>query len=128
MIETIKRHSRAKVMYHCCGSVRPLIQDFIEMGVDALNPVQVSSVGMDTAELKAQFGDRICFWGGIDTSHILPRGTQEQVRAEVQKRIHDLSANGGFVLASVHNIQEDVPPENILAMADAAMEFGRGGV
>jgi uroporphyrinogen decarboxylase len=83
MVELIKRKSQAKVLYHCCGAVKSLIPDFIEIGVDALNPVQVSSAGMDTAELKARFGDKICFWGGIDTSRVLPGGSAQDVRAEV---------------------------------------------
>lgn len=124
MVELIKRKSQAKVLYHCCGAVKSLIPDFIEIGVDALNPVQVSSAGMDTAELEARFGDKICFWGGIDTSRVLPNGSAKDVRAEVQRRIKDLAPGGGYVVASVHNIQEDVSPENILAMADAAYELG----
>jgi uroporphyrinogen decarboxylase len=126
MIDCIKAKAQAevKVLYHCCGAVKSLIPDFIEIGVDALNPVQVSSVGMDTAELKARFGDQLCFWGAIDTSRALPTGSPADVRNEVRCRLPDLAAGGGYVLASVHNIQEDVPPENILAMADAACEFG----
>jgi uroporphyrinogen decarboxylase len=127
MIDLIKAKSDAKVLYHCCGAVKSLIPEFIDIGVDALNPVQVSSAGMDTAELKAQFGDRIAFWGGIDTQRVLPRGTTDDVRAEVQRRIRDLAPGGGYVLASVHNIQEDVPPENILAMVDEAWESGVSG-
>jgi uroporphyrinogen decarboxylase len=123
MFDLIKRKSRAKVLYHCCGAVKSLIPDFIEIGVDALNPVQVSSTGMDTAELKARFGGQIGFWGAIDTSRVLPGGSPADVRAEVQRRIKDLGPGGGYVVASVHNIQEDVPPENILAMADAAFEM-----
>ena len=123
-VDAVKRKSRAKVLYHCCGAVKSLIPDFVEIGVDALNPVQVSSAGMDTAELKAQFGHQICFWGGIDTSRVLPFGSPDDVCAEVQRRIKDMASGGGYVLASVHNIQEDVQPENILAMADAAFEFG----
>ena len=122
MIDLIKSSSKAKVLYHCCGAVSPLIPDFIEIGVDALNPVQVSAVGMDTAKLKTAFGDRICFWGGIDTSHVLPTDSPCGVRNEVHKRICDLAAGGGYVLAAVHNIQEDVPPQNILAMVDAVQE------
>jgi uroporphyrinogen decarboxylase len=67
MVDLIKNKSQAKVLYHCCGAVKSLVEEFIDIGVDALNPVQVSSAGMDTAELKAEFGDRICFWGAIDT-------------------------------------------------------------
>ncbi|MFZ5918546.1 MAG: uroporphyrinogen decarboxylase family protein [Chloroflexota bacterium] len=123
MIDLLKARSEARVLYHCCGAVKSLIPEFIDIGVDALNPVQVSSAGMgDTAALKAEFGDRICFWGGIDTQRVLPLGTPAEVRAEVQRRIRDLSPGGGYVLASVHNIQEDVPPENIVAMVDAALK------
>jgi uroporphyrinogen decarboxylase len=125
MIDLLKSKSGAKVLYHCCGAVRSLIPEFIDIGVDALNPVQVSSAGMDdTAALKAESGYRqngggICFWGGIDTQRVLPRGSPDDVRAEVQRRIRDLAPGGGYVLAAVHNIQEDVPPENIVAMVDA---------
>ena len=125
MFDLVKSKSQAKVLYHCCGAVASLVEEFIDIGVDALNPVQVSSAGMgDTAALKAAFGDRICFWGAIDTGQVLPMGSPTDVRAEVQRRIRDLAPGGGYVLAAVHNIQEDVPPENILAMADAAIEFG----
>ena len=99
------------------------IPDLIEWGVDALNPVQVTSRDMgDTASLKARFGDSIAFWGAIDTGHILPRGTPDDVRQEVWRRIEDLSPEGGYVLASVHNIQAEVPPENICAIWEAADE------
>ena len=120
MVDCIKARSGAKVLYHCCGTVKSLVPEFVDIGVDALNPVQVSSADMDTSALKAEFGEYICFWGGVDTQRVLPSGTPQQVRAEVQRRIADLAAGGGYVLAAVHNIQEDVPPENILAMADAA--------
>ena len=124
MIDLLKAKSAAKVLYHCCGAVKSLIPEFIDIGVDALNPVQVSSAGMDdTAALKAEFGQYICFWGGIDTQRVLPRGTPDEVRAEVRRRIDDLAPGGGFVLAAVHNIQEDVPAENIVAMVDAVVEF-----
>jgi uroporphyrinogen decarboxylase len=125
MFDLVKAKSQAKVLYHCCGAVGSLVEEFIDIGVDALNPVQVSSAGMDdTAALKATFGDRICFWGAIDTGRVLPMGSPADVRAEVQRRVRDLAPGGGYVLAAVHNIQEDVPAENVLAMADAAIEFG----
>jgi uroporphyrinogen decarboxylase len=124
MVDGIKARSGARLLYHCCGAVRSLVDEFVDIGVDALNPVQVSSAGMDTAALKAEFGDRISFWGAIDTQHVLPMGRPEEVRAEVRRRVADLAPGGGYVLAAVHNIQEDVPPENILAMVDAAIEFG----
>jgi uroporphyrinogen decarboxylase len=123
IIELIKRKTHAAVLYHCCGAAYPLIPDFIDIGVDALNPVQVSAKEMgDTARLKREFGADLCFWGGIDTQHILPFGTPAQVRAETLRRIDDLATHGGYVVAAVHDIQEDVPPENILAMADAVRE------
>jgi uroporphyrinogen decarboxylase len=120
----LRDHSSAKILYHNCGSVTWQINDLVEMGVDALNPVQVTSFDMgDTRSLKARFGDKITFWGGIDTGHIMPNGSPEEVNDEVQLRLGDLSEGGGYVLASVHNLQADVPPENVCAMFSAADEF-----
>ena len=122
----IKSHSHAAVFLHTCGAVYELIPDFIETGVDILNPVQVSAAGMgDTRKLKQEFGDDLTFWGGgVDTQGVLPRGTPEEVREEVRRRIDDLSLGGGFVFSAVHNIQCDVPPENIMAMWEAWKEYG----
>lgn len=111
-----------KILYHSCGAVAPLIEDLIEIGVDALNPVQTSASGMDLRLLKERFGDRIAFWGGIDTQHLLNRAATEEVAAETKKIIRILSEGGGYILNSVHNIQADVPPENICAMFDAALQ------
>ncbi|MFQ5341512.1 MAG: uroporphyrinogen decarboxylase family protein [Anaerolineae bacterium] len=122
-MDFVKSKTEAKTFYHSCGNVVDLIDDLIDIGVDALNPVQVSAMG-DTAELKARFGDRITFWGGIDTQHALPHGSPEDVEAEVRQRIRDLAPGGGFVVAAVHTIQPDVSPENILAMADATRKYG----
>lgn len=94
-----------------------------EIGVDIINPVQVSAMG-DTAALKARCGDRVIFWDAIDAQQVLPRGTVEEVEAEVQQLIRDLAPGGGYVGARVHNIQPDVAPENIVAMAEATREFG----
>jgi uroporphyrinogen decarboxylase len=124
IFDFIKSHSNAKIIYHCDGAIAPIIDDFIEIGVDALNPVQISASGMDTAGLKEKFGDRLAFWGAIDTHTILPHGSVEEVRQEVKKQIACLWKNGGYVLAAVHNIQDDIPPENIVAMFKAAREFG----
>jgi uroporphyrinogen decarboxylase len=124
MIRAIKSRTDAKVLYHSCGAVLPLIDDFIEIGVDALNPVQVSARGMDPQVLKERFGDRITFWGGIDTHHILPNGSPQDVREEVQRIVRVLGKGGGYVLASVHNIQNDVPPENVVEMLQAAAKAG----
>ncbi len=124
IFEALHAWSPAKILYHNCGSVIWQIEDLIEMGVDALNPVQVNSRGMDdTVMLKRRFGDRIAFWGAIDTGHVLPHGTPQQVRDEVFRRVSDLAPGGGYVLASVHNIQADVPAENICALWDAADEL-----
>lgn len=127
LYDFIKKHTGAKLWYHCCGSVREYIPDFIENGVDILNPIQVSAVGMDSAELKAEFGDRLCFWGGIDTQHVLPRGTPEEVRAEVKRRMEDFKPGGGYVFNTVHNIQADVPMENLAALWEAAKEYRHYG-
>jgi len=121
----IKEHSSAYLFLHTCGSVYPFIPDFIEMGVDILNPVQVSAKNMGSRKLKQEFGKDIVFWGGgCDTQQVLPFGTPAEVREEVKRRIGDLAPGGGFVFNQVHNIQVGVPPENIVAMYDAVREFG----
>jgi uroporphyrinogen decarboxylase len=115
----------AKLYCHTDGAIYPLIPDLIEIGVDALNPIEVSAAGMgDTKKLKKEFGDRLAFWGAIDTRRILPFGTAEEVREEVRRRIHDLGPGGGYIVSPVHNIQPDVPPENVVAMYNAAYEVG----
>ena len=109
-----------KILLHSDGAIAPILPDLIEIGVDILNPVQVTAHGMgDTAFLKREFGRELVFWGGIDTQKVLPFGTPAEVRDEVRRRIDDLAPGGGYVLASVHNIQAGVPPENILAMLQA---------
>ncbi|MBC8386671.1 MAG: hypothetical protein H8E13_01280, partial [Actinobacteria bacterium] len=114
------------IFYHSCGSIYEIIPDLIEVGVDALNPVQVSAANMDTKRLKKEFGKDITFWGGgIDTQRVLPFGTPHDVKEEVRKRIDDLAPGGGFVFATVHNIQAEVPPQNIMAMWDALQEYGK---
>jgi uroporphyrinogen decarboxylase len=120
----VKSRTDAKIFYHSCGNVTTFIDDLVEVGVDALNPVQVSALG-DTQALKARFGDRISFWGGIDTQRVLPLGAPEEVEAEVRLRIRDLAPGGGYVVGSVHNIQPDVPTANIVAMAEATRKWGR---
>ena len=121
-----RERTEAKLLLHSDGAVYPFIQDFIEMGVDILNPVQVSAKDMgDTRRLKAEFGDRLTFWGAIDTHRVLPLGTPDDVRTEVKRRIADLGPGGGYVVCSVHNIQPEVPPENVVAMFDAAKTFGQ---
>jgi uroporphyrinogen decarboxylase len=127
LFDYIKKKAKNKVyiFYHTCGAVKPLIPYLIEEGVDILNPVQVSAVDMDTRVLKKEFGKDITFWGGgVDTQHVLPFGTPAQVKDEVKRRIEDLSRDGGFVFAGVHNIQSDVNPENFMAMWEALQEYG----
>ncbi|MBM4041576.1 MAG: hypothetical protein FJ290_24005 [Planctomycetes bacterium] len=126
ILALIRSKTRAKVFYHSCGALAEFIPDLTEIGVDIINPVQVSAAGMDTAGLKRRFGSRLSFWGGgCDTQAVLPRGTPAEVRAEVRRRIRDLAPGGGFVFNPVHNIQPLVPPENIVAMFHAAHEFGQ---
>jgi uroporphyrinogen decarboxylase len=120
----VRARTDAKIFYHTCGNATALIDDLVDIGVDIINPVQVSAMG-DTHALKARFGSKIVFWGGIDTQHVLPHGSVAEVEKEVRTRIKDLGLGGGFVAAPVHNIQPDVPPENILAMAEATRRFGR---
>jgi uroporphyrinogen decarboxylase len=126
IISVIKKKApHIKVFFHSCGAVRPLIPDFIEAGVDILNPVQVAAKDMDTKALKKDFGDCITFWGGaVDTQRTLPLGTPDEVKNEVMRRIEDLAPSGGFVFNAIHNIQADVPPENIEAMLEALNKYG----
>jgi uroporphyrinogen decarboxylase len=126
LVDAIKKKTNAKLFYHSCGATRDLIPDLIEIGFDILNPVQVSARGMDTKQLKADFGKEIVFWGGgVDTQNILPFGKPAQVVDEVKRRIDDLAPGGGFVFSAVHNIQAFVPPENIVAAFDTASTYGR---
>jgi len=128
IVSLVKRRSRARFFLHSCGAIRDLIPDLIDIGVDCLNPVQVSAEGMDTADLKADFGAHLTFWGGaVDPQRVLARGTPDEVRAETRRRIDDLKPGGGFVFASIHNIQAHVPVENILAMWEALEEAGTYG-
>ena len=113
----------AKVFFHTCGSVADIVDDLIEIGVDVLHPVQASAAGMDTAWLKREYGDRLAFWGAVDTQHVLPHGDVEDVKEEVETRIENLGEGGGYVLGAVHNIQPDVPLENVLVMYRHAREY-----
>jgi uroporphyrinogen decarboxylase len=118
-----KELAPVKVMLHCCGGVRELLDDLIDAGLDAINPVQISCRGMEPRALKADFGDRITFWGGgCDTHKILPTGTPDEIRRHVREQIAVLKPGGGFVFQQVHNILADVPAENVLAMLEAARE------
>ena len=126
LLQAIKSKTDAKIYYHGCGAVYDLIPDLIDLGFDTVNPVQVSARGMDTQRLKREFGNDITFWGGgVDTQHVLPFGTAQEVADEVKRRIDDLAPGGGFVFAAVHNIQALVPPENIIIAFETALEYGR---
>ncbi len=125
MVDAIKSRSDAKIFLHSCGSVYAIIEDLIEIGIDVLNPVQVAATNMEPEKLKKEFGDRLAFWGAIDTQHVLPFGTPDEVRAEVRRVIDCLGKGGGYIVASVHNLQPEVPPENIIAMFDEARLYGR---
>ena len=120
-LDWIHRNTQMKVFLHCDGAIYPLIESLIEMGVDILNPVQTSAVGMDARRLKDEFGDRLVFWGGsLDCQKTLPFGTPEEVAHEVEEHVRVFSPGGGYVFTSVHNIQAKVPPENVIAMFDTA--------
>jgi uroporphyrinogen decarboxylase len=127
MFDYIHAQSDAKVFLHSCGAVRPVIPDLIEVGVDILNPVQVSAKDMDSAALKCEFGKDIVFWGGgVDTQNAFDeQHTTEQVRADVRRRLEDFMPGGGFVFTTVHNIQDNVPPENIMAMWETVQRYGK---
>jgi len=123
--QEIKKRTKARIFYHSDGNIYPLLGDLIEIGIDLLNPVQVNAGDMgDTARLKREFGDRLSFCGAIDTGWVLPHGSPDDVRAEVRRRIKDLGPGGGYILASVHCIQPDVPLENVMAMLDEAKLAG----
>jgi uroporphyrinogen decarboxylase len=126
ILQTIKKHApESKVFFHSCGNVRPIIPDFIEMGVDILNPVHINAEGMDPFGLKKDFGKDITFWGGgVETQDILPNGKPEQVADNVKRNIDALAPGGGFVFNTVHNILSEVPPENIMAMWKTLREYG----
>ena len=113
-----------KLLFHSCGNVRSIIPDLIEMGADMLNPVHVNATGMEPHQLKKDFGQDIVFWGGgVDTQHVLPSGSVQDVADDVKRNIEALAPGGGFVFSTVHNIQAEVPPENIMAMWKSMMEF-----
>ena len=125
LVQHIKSLTGAKIWYHTCGSVTHLIPDLIDNGIDILNPVQISAANMDPQQLKDAYGDKLVFWGGgVDTQHVLSFATPDQVRDDVRHNVEALKPHGGYVFNSVHNIQAGVPPENIVAMFDAAYEAG----
>ncbi|MGA2256467.1 MAG: uroporphyrinogen decarboxylase family protein [Thermoguttaceae bacterium] len=125
LVQYIRSRTQAKIWYHTCGACAQYIPDLLDNGIDILNPVQVSAKDMDPATLKAQFGDRLVFWGGaIDAQHVFPSASPETVREHVRRNLAAWKPSGGYVFNNVHNIQGGVPPENIVAFYDAAYEFG----
>ena len=124
LYQHVHKNSNCSVFLHSCGSIYPLIPDLIQAGVDILNPVQTSAANMDPRRLKAEFGDQITFWGGgCDTQQVLPNATPEEIAQHVTERIKIFAPGGGFVFNQVHNVQADIPPENITAMFDAVLEY-----
>lgn len=125
-IAFIKQRTRAKVFFHSDGDIFDLLDDLVEIGVDILNPLQTTAGKMaNLAELKRRYGKNLVFCGGIDTQRLLPFGSPQEVRQEVRRVIEHLAPGGGYFLAAVHTILDDTPPKNILAMVEAALEFGR---
>lgn len=125
LIDTIKDTADVKVLMHCDGAILKIIPDLIEIGVDIINPIQTVVKGLeDTHALKEQYGDQICFHGGIDIQQVLLKASVEEVYQEVNRRIHDLGTRGGYIIAPCHNINVDIPIENVTALFDAARKFG----
>jgi uroporphyrinogen decarboxylase len=127
LIETIKEEApHVKVLMHCDGAILRIVEDLIEAGVDILNPIQPVVKGLeDTLALKEQFGDRICFHGGIDVQQVLPNASVGGVRQEAARRLGDLGRGGGYIMAPCHNINVDIPIENVMALFEAAHDLGR---
>ncbi|HON93350.1 MAG TPA: uroporphyrinogen decarboxylase family protein [Sedimentisphaerales bacterium] len=125
LVQHIKSLTKAKIWYHTCGNCIQYLPDLLDNGVDILNPVQTSAVGMDPAMLKQRFGHDLTFWGGgCDAQHVLPFGTPDEVREQVRRNLEVFKPSGGYVFNGIHNIQADVPPENVVALFDAAYEYG----
>lgn len=125
VVQYIRSRSKAKLWYHTCGACAEYIPDLLENGVQILNPVQISAIGMDPSTLKARFGKDVVFWGGaIDSQHVLPSASPEKIRDDVRRHLEIWKPGGGYVFNNVHNIQAGIPPENIVALYDAAYEFG----
>jgi uroporphyrinogen decarboxylase len=121
-----KRLPHVKIFMHSCGAIREILPDLIDAGLDILNPVQFSAAGMDLVGLKRDFGDVLTFWGGgVDTQSTLNNGSPQQVADEVKRIIDILAPGGGFVFTPVHNVQDDVSPENFWAMWDTLQQYGK---
>jgi uroporphyrinogen-III decarboxylase len=121
----VHQHTSWKTWLHSCGSIPRILPQLVDSGLDILNPVQLSAGGMDPRWLKREFGDRLTFWGGgVDTQRTLPFGTPEEVAEEVRERVRILAPGGGFVFNTIHNVQQDTPPENIVAAYETARKAG----
>jgi uroporphyrinogen decarboxylase len=126
LVQHIKSKTDAKIWYHTCGNCVPLIADLKDNGVDILNPVQISAGCMDGKALKEQFGKDVVFWGGgCDSQHVLPFVSADEVKADVKNNVETFKPGGGYVFNNVHNIQAGVPAENIVALFEAANEYGK---
>jgi uroporphyrinogen decarboxylase len=126
LFDWVHTHTAWKVFFHCCGAIYPIIGTWIDCGVDILNPVQTTAAGMEPKKLKTEFGDRLVFWGGgIDTQTVLPFGTLDEIREQVQERIRIFGPGGGFVFNPTHNIQSDVTVDRLLAMFQAVHDYGQ---
>jgi len=126
LVQYIRSRTQAKIWYHTCGSCLAHIPDLIDNGIHIINPVQTSAKNMDPLELKRRFGRGLVFWGGgCDAQHVLPRGTPRDVAANVRANLAAFMPGGGYVFSGIHNIQGEVPPENIVAMFDTAHDHGR---
>lgn len=125
LVQYIRSRTDAKIWYHTCGACKSFIPELIDNGIDILNPVQISAREMNPATLKAEFGQQLVFWGGaIDAQHVLPLASPEEVREHVRRNLEIWKPGGGYIFNNVHNIQAGVPPENVVALYDAAYEFG----
>jgi uroporphyrinogen decarboxylase len=127
IVQFVRERTKAKIFRHTCGSIHKLLPHILQTGIDVLNPVQVSAENMDPDQLKREFGNQVSFWGGVDSQSVLCQGNTEDVTEEVKKRIRQFAPGGGYVLGSVHNIQPDVKPENIVALFQAARKYGKYG-
>jgi uroporphyrinogen decarboxylase len=125
LVDVAKKMTKAKLSIHCCGACYDLLPGFLEVGYEILNPVQTRAKNMEAWRLKRDYGDRLTFYGGVDIQRLLPFGTEEDIRRGVKDLIKSLAPGGGFLFATSHNIEPDTPPKNIVAMFDAAHEFGR---
>ena len=124
-ISRIKPQTKARIALHSCGSIFHYIDDFVDIGIDVLNPLQANAKDMEAGRIKEKAGRRLALWGGIDTHEVLPMGTVEDIRSHAKAKIDILGKEGGYIFSADHNILVDVPPENLVTLFDAALEFGR---